>query len=80
MDFESTREDLRKLNYNTTRTDVENLFLREMVEADRDDLLKESTDLDMVIPGNTVGLFGDGSSEDFEDTLRADDFNPESIF
>ena len=71
-------EELRRLNTDKNRTDGENLLLKEMVEEDRDDLLRESTDIDYVIPGDgTPGLFGDSTSGGFEDTLDRDSgFDP----
>ena len=54
---------------NRFRTEVESLYLKEMVEEDSNFLLKES-DLDPIIPENTEGLFGDTSSEmDIDDIL-----------
>ena len=52
------------------RTDVENLFLSEMVEEDRAFIMSEDT-VDDIIPVNTVGLFDDTSSgdDDLEDLL-----------
>lgn len=55
------------------RTDVENLFLSEMVEEDRSFIMSEDT-IDDLIPVNTVGLFDDTSSgDDIEDLLDGDD-------
>ena len=55
------------------RTDVENLFLSEMVEEDRSFIMSEDT-IDDLIPANTVGLFDDASSgDDIEDLLDGDD-------
>ena len=55
------------------RTDVENLFLSEMVEEDRSFIMSEDTSDDL-IPANTVGLFDDTSSgDDIEDLLDGDD-------
>ena len=50
------------------RTDVENLFLREMVEEDMDFVMTEDT-VDDIIPVNTVGLFDDTSSTDSVDDV-----------
>lgn len=51
------------------RTDVENLFLSEMVEEDRDFIMTEDT-IDDIIPENNRGLFDDASSDaDLEDIL-----------
>lgn len=52
------------------RTDVENLFLTEMVEEDRAFIMAEDT-IDDIIPANTIGLFDDASSGDdnMEDLL-----------
>lgn len=79
-------EDLRRLNTTMNRTDVENLFLKEMVENDRDDiLLSESDELDDVIPDNVTddSIFGDSSSMDLDSMLNAEDTEAmgfESIF
>ncbi len=55
------------------RTEVEDLFLREMVEEDRDFIMKEDT-IDDIIPTNTTGLFDDVSSEDdIDDILDGED-------
>lgn len=43
---------------NRHRTDVENLFLSEMVEEDRIFIMAEDS-IDTIIPENTKGLFGD---------------------
>lgn len=56
------------------RTDVENIFLKEMVEEDRVAIMAEDT-VDDIIPANTVGLFGDSSSDsifDNEEDLDGD--------
>lgn len=51
------------------RTDVESLFLAEMVEEDREFIMTEDT-IDDLIPENNRGLFDDTSSEDnLEDIL-----------
>lgn len=56
------------------RTDVENLFLSEMVEEDRMLIMAEDT-IDDIIPENTTGLFDDVSSEsNLEDILDDDDY------
>lgn len=56
------------------RTDVENLFLAEMVEEDRMVIMAEDT-IDDIIPENTAGLFDDVSSEsNLEDILDDDDY------
>ena len=68
--------ELRKMNKETRRTDVENLFLQEMVAEDQDEIINESDDIafDTVIPDNTdTGLFGDASSESILDSLDTDD-------
>lgn len=57
------------------RTDIENLFLSEMVEEDRNFIMTEDT-IDDIIPENTRGMFDDTSSgDDLEDILDDDDFN-----
>ena len=58
------------------RTDVENLFLAEMVEEDRDFIMTEDT-IDDIIPANTRGLFDDTSSEDdyLDDILDGDNLD-----
>jgi hypothetical protein len=51
------------------RTDVENLFLSEMVEEDRSFIMTEDT-VDDIIPANSVSLFDDTSSgDDFSDFI-----------
>lgn len=50
------------------RTDVENLFLSEMVEEDRDFIMTEDT-IDDIVPQNTIGLFDDTSSDDDLDSI-----------
>lgn len=63
---------------NRFRTDVENLFLSEMVEEDRDFILSEDT-IDDIIPENNKSLFDsfdDSSSEDdLDDILNGDDMD-----
>ena len=54
------------------RTDVENLFLSEMVIEDMDFILTEDT-IDDIIPENTKGLFDDTSSNDDLDDILFDD-------
>lgn len=57
------------------RTDIENLFLTEMVEEDRIFIMAEDT-VDDIIPKNTVGLFDDTSSgDDIDSILDGEDFN-----
>ena len=56
-------KDLRKLNTSKYRTDIENLMLREMVIADTADILKESDELDMLIPETKLGLFDEGNED-----------------
>ena len=68
---------LRRLNITQNRTDVENLFLKEMLQEDQEMIINETDDLavDTIIPdevGNT-GLFGDSSSDDIDDILDDDD-------
>lgn len=54
---------------NRFRTDVENLFLAEMVEEDIDFIMTEDA-LDGIIPENNKGLFDDTSSnDDLEDAI-----------
>jgi len=59
--------ELRKMNIGMNRTDVENLFLKEMVEEDSDDILMEDSAYDMLISDSGDSLFGDSSSEDYLD-------------
>ena len=62
------------------RTDIENLFLSEMVEEDRDFILTEDS-IDDIIPMNTVGLFDDESSEDgIYDDSDYDEFDDLDLF
>ena len=57
------------------RTDVENLFLSEMVEEDRDFIMTEDT-IDDIIPANTTGLFDDTSSgDDLDSILDGEDYD-----
>ena len=58
------------------RTDIENLFLLEMVEEDMDFIMTEDT-VDDIIPENTKGLFDDASSndDDLDDILFGDDID-----
>lgn len=57
------------------RTEVEDLFLREMVEEDRYEIMREDNTLDDIIPTNTNGLFDDVSSseDDIDDILDDED-------
>lgn len=57
---------------NRFRTDVENLFLAEMVEEDRDFIMMEDA-IDDIIPENTKGLFGDDNP--FGDSSSGDDLD-----
>ena len=59
--------ELRKMNIGMNRTDVENLFLTEMVEEDSDDISMEDSAYDMLISDSGDSLFGDSSSEDYLD-------------
>lgn len=65
---------------NRVRTDVENLFLSEMVEEDRMFIMTEDS-IDAIIPENNKGLFddnefGDSSSEDdLDDILGGEDYD-----
>lgn len=60
---------------NRFRTDVENLFLAEMVEEDTDFVMMEDT-IDDIIPANNKGLFDDTSSgDDLDSILDGDDFD-----
>jgi hypothetical protein len=55
---------------NGIRTNVENLFLKEMVEEDVSDIVKESTDIDGVMDiDDEEDLFDnyDGSLDDYTD-------------
>ena len=57
------------------RTDVENLFLSEMVEEDRDFIMTEDT-IDDIIPANNIGLFDDVSSDsDLDDIIDGGNFD-----
>lgn len=52
----------------TIRTDVENLFLKEMVIEDNQFLiLGECNELDDMIAPEASGLFDDSSSEEYDD-------------
>ena len=69
---------LRKLNKNKFRTDVENLFLNEMVRQDMEEAIYESDDIavDTIIPdevGDDATLFDDATSEDLEDFISDED-------
>ncbi len=66
-------ENLRRMNTDRNRTDVENLFLKEMMEEDSDDLLNEEAEFDALIPGETDSLFDDTSSTDYQDYINTDD-------
>ena len=58
---------------NRFRTDVENLYLKEMVEEDNSFIMTEDT-VDDIIPVNTTGLFDDTSSgDDLDSILLGDD-------
>ena len=59
---------------NRVRTDVENLFLSEMVEEDSYFIMNEDN-VDDIIPGNNRGLFDDSSSgyDDLNDFLDDED-------
>lgn len=78
-------EELRRMNVNENRTDVENLFLKDIIEQDTEDMLREETELDAIEPAfDNTGLFDDNSSEDPLDdldvTISADDFNSIELF
>jgi len=68
---------LRRLNTTQNRTDVENLFLKEMLQEDQEMIINETDDLavDTIIPDEVgdTGLFGDSSSDDIDDILGDDD-------
>ncbi len=68
---------LRRLNTTQNRTDVENLFLKEMLQEDQEMIINETDDLavDTIIPDEVgdAGLFGDSSSDDIDDILGDDD-------
>ena len=55
------------------RTDVENLFLAEMVIEDRFFLNMEESVIDNLIPEREAGLFDDSSSMDDIEDLLGDD-------
>ena len=53
-----SRDTLRSLNKNGVyRSDVENVFLMEMVLDDRNDLMVENTDIDNFMPEIPLNLF-----------------------
>ena len=53
-----SRDTLRSLNKNGVyRSDVENVFLMEMVLDDRNDLMVENTDIDNFMPEIPMNLF-----------------------
>ena len=57
------------------RTDIESLFLSEMVEEDRAFILSEDA-IDKIIPESTTRLFDDTSSgDDLDSILDGDDFD-----
>ena len=56
------------------RTDVEHLFLSEMVEEDRSFIMTEDS-IDDIIPENTMGLFDDTTSEDNLDDILDDNID-----
>lgn len=63
------------------RTDVETLFLMEMVEEDRDFIMTEDG-IDDIIPENNKSIFGDDDvssnydlDDDLDDIIDGDDFD-----
>lgn len=54
------------------RSEVENLFLKEMAEEDSMFILSEDT-VDDIIPSNNEGLFGDSSSNNGLEDLVDDE-------
>lgn len=53
-----SRDTLRSLNKNGVyRSDVENVFLMEMMLDDRNDLMIENTDIDNLMPEISLNLF-----------------------
>ena len=72
-------ENLRRMNTDMNRTDVENLFLKEMMEEDAVDFFNEDTEFDALVTGESDSLFSDSSSEDFDDTFDLDNDGLEDI-
>lgn len=64
---------------NRFRTDIETLFLSEMVEEDVTFVMTEDT-IDGIIPANTIGIFDDTSSEDGLDDLSDCDYEDFGLF
>ena len=75
---ETNVEDLRRMNTNMRRSDIENAFLQEMVEEDQADIINEMDDaaIDSIVPDNTdTGMACNASSE----TIFSDSDNGEDI-
>lgn len=61
-------EILRRFNEDGhTKTDIENLLLFEMAYKDHIDLMRENTDMDMLMDADSVRLFDETSSFEDED-------------
>lgn len=61
-------EILRRFNEDGhTKTDIENLLLFEMAYKDHMDLMRENTDMDMLMDADSVRLFDETSSFEDED-------------
>ena len=69
-------EILRRFNEDGhTKTDIENLLLFEMAYRDHMDLMRENTDMDMLMDANSVRLFDETSSFEDEDDNSSYDLN-----
>lgn len=81
MNIEKLSKSLQRMNINEQRTDVENLMLRQVIESDRYDILRESTELDLLIPDDQVKLFGNEDiGEDMEYSIDPSMLKSEDIF
>lgn len=71
----SLADHMEKMNTDTTnRTYVENLFLSEMIQEDRYDLLKEDIALEDLSDGLSLSgsMFNSSASTDFDSTIDTD--------
>lgn len=69
-------EILRRFNEDGhTKTDIENLLLFEMAYRDHMDLMRENTDMDILMDANSVRLFDETSSFEDEDDNSSYDLN-----
>lgn len=69
-------EILRRFNEDGhTKTDIENLLLFEMAYKDHMDLMRENTDMDMLMDADSVRLFDETSSFEDEDDNSSYDPN-----